>query len=58
MNLELTNQEKDMLVLVLENFIPDLRAQIASGVKHDWRVKLHEEEEVLKTILEKLKALK
>ncbi len=58
MNLELTNQEKDMLVLVLENFIPDLRAQIASGVKHDWKVKLHEEEEILKAVLEKLKASK
>jgi len=58
MNLELTNQERDMLILVLENFIPDLRVQIASGVKHDWRVKLHEEEEILKVILEKLKALK
>ncbi len=58
MNLELTNEEKDKLVLVLENFIPDLRAQIASGVKHDWKVELHKEEDILKAVLEKLKGLK
>ena len=58
MNLELTDQEKDMLVIVLENFIPDLRSEIASGVKHDWKIKLHEEEDILKEILEKLKKLK
>ena len=58
MNLELTDQEKNMLVMVLENFIPDLRAEIASGAKHDWKVKLHEEEDVLKEVLEKLKVSK
>ena len=31
MNLELTDQEKDILVLLLEKYIPDLRAEIASG---------------------------
>ncbi len=58
MNLELTDQEKDKLILVLENFIPNLRAEIASGVKHDWKVELHKEEDILKAILEKLKGLK
>ena len=58
MNLELTDQEKDKLILVLENFIPNLRAEIASGVKHDWKVALHKEEDILKAILEKLKGLK
>ncbi|GBE39715.1 hypothetical protein BMS3Bbin08_02346 [bacterium BMS3Bbin08] len=58
MNLELTNQEKDMLVMVLENFIPDLRAEIASGVKHEWKIKMHKEEDILKEVLEKLKGLK
>ena len=58
MNLELTDQEKDKLILVLENFIPNLRAEIASGVKHDWKVELHKEEDILKAILEKLKRLK
>jgi len=58
MNFELTDQEKDKLILVLENFIPNLRAEIASGVKHDWKVELHKEEDILKAILEKLKGLK
>ncbi len=58
MNLELTERERDMLLLVLENSIPELRAEIASGVKHDWRVELKNEEEILKGILEKLKGLK
>jgi hypothetical protein len=58
MNLELTDQEKDKLILVLEHFIPNLRAEIASGVKHDWKVELHKEEDILKAILEKLKGLK
>ena len=57
MNLELTDQEKDKLILVLENFIPNLRAEIASGVKHDWKVELHKEEDILKAILEKLNGL-
>ncbi len=57
MNLELTDQEKDKLILVLENFIPNLRSEIASGVKHDWKVELHKEEDILKAILEKLKGL-
>jgi len=56
MNFELTDKERDTLVLVLENFIPDLRAEIASGVKHDWKIELKNEEAVLKAILEKLKA--
>ncbi len=58
MNLELTSQEKDMLISVLENFIPNLRAEIASGVKHEWKVALHKEEDALKSILENLKGLK
>ena len=58
MNLELTDQEKDILVLLLEKYIPNLRAEIASGVKHDWKVEMHKEEDILKAILEKLKELK
>lgn len=58
MNLELTDQEKDVLVLLLENYIPNLRAEIASGVKHDWKIAMHKEEDTLKAVLEKLKELK
>ena len=58
MNLELTDKEKDMLVGVLKDYIPELRGEIASGVKHDLKMELKEEEAVLKVILEKLQALK
>lgn len=56
MKLDLNDKEKDLLVTTLENFIPELRAEIASGVKHDWKVELKDEEAVLKGILERLKS--
>jgi hypothetical protein len=58
MKLELTDKERDMLVGVLKDYIPELRGEIASGVKHDLKMELKEEEAVLKGILEKLNALK
>jgi hypothetical protein len=58
MKLELTDKEKDMLVGVLKDYIPELRGEIASGVKHDLKLELKDEEAVLKGILEKLMALK
>lgn len=58
MNLILTDKEKDMLIAVLKDYIPELRGEIASGGKHDFKQELKEEEGVLKGILEKLNALK
>jgi hypothetical protein len=58
MNLILTDKEKDMLIGVLKDYIPELRGEIASGGKHDFKQELKEEEGVLKGILEKLNALK
>jgi hypothetical protein len=58
MKLELSEKEKEMLVGVLKDYIPELRGEIASGVKHDLKQELKEEEAVLKGILEKLNALK
>ena len=58
MNLELTEREKNALVEVLNDYIPELRGEIASGVKHDLKVELKDEEATLKSIAEKLKALK
>jgi len=58
MNLELTDKEKTMLVGVLKDYIPELRGEIASGAKHDFKLELKEEEAILKGILEKLQALK
>ncbi len=58
MNLELTDKEREMLVGVLNDYIPELRGEIASGAKHDFKLELKEEEAILKVILEKLHALK
>jgi hypothetical protein len=58
MNLELSDKEKEMLVGVLKDYIPELRGEIASGVKHDLKQELKEEEAVLRGLLEKLNALK
>ena len=58
MNLELTGKEKDMLLGVLKDYVPELRGEIASGGKHDFKMELKEEEAVLKGIMEKLTALK
>ena len=57
MNLEIDINEKDKLVHVLEYFIPELRGEIASGVKHDWKVELKNEEKILKGVLDKLMRL-
>jgi len=57
MKLELTGKEKDTLIGVLKDYIPELRGEIASGVKHDLKVELKEEEAVLNEVLEKLKIL-
>ncbi len=58
MNLELTDKEKTMLLGVLKDYIPELRGEIASGAKHDFKMELKDEEEVLKGILDKLTVLK
>jgi hypothetical protein len=58
MNLELTEKQRDMLIGVLKDYIPELRGEIASGVKHDLKAELKEEEAVLKGILERLITLK
>ena len=58
MNLELTEKEKNMLVGVLKDYIPELWGEIASGVKHDFKLELKEEEDVLKGIMEKLNGFK
>lgn len=58
MNLELTAKEKEMLLGVLKDYIPELRGEIASGGKHDFKEELKEEEAVLKGVMDKLTALK
>ncbi|UCH82367.1 MAG: hypothetical protein JSW20_06955 [Nitrospiraceae bacterium] len=57
MNIELTEKERDNLVKVLDYFIPELRGQIASGVKHDWKMAMKDEEATLKDVQQRLKQL-
>jgi hypothetical protein len=57
MNLELTEKEKNALLEVLNDYIPELRGEIASGGKHEFKEELKIEEAVLKAIRDKLKAL-
>ncbi len=58
MNLELTAKERDALMVVLKDYLPELRGEIASGGKHEFKEDLKEEEAVLKEILDKLNVLK
>ena len=55
MNIELSDKEKTSLVSVLERNLTELRGEIASGVKHDWKVQMKEEKETLNNILLRLK---
>lgn len=57
MTLELSRKEKDMLTDVLKDYIPELRGEIASGGKREFRAELKEEKEVLTGILEKLNSV-
>jgi len=57
MQLELAENEKEILVLVLDSFISELRGEIASGVGRNIKGKLKNEEALLKAIAEKVKAL-
>lgn len=58
MNLDITVKERDKLVMVLENYIPELRGEIASGVKHDWKIAMKEEKVTLSEVLKRLKQLR
>jgi hypothetical protein len=57
MNLELTAKEKETLLGVLKDYIPELRGEISASAKREFRLELKDEEEILKGILEKLRAL-
>ncbi len=58
MNLDITDKEREKLVMVLENYIPELRGEIASGVKHDWKVAMKEDKITLSEVLNRLKQLR
>ena len=53
-NLELTKEEKDILAMVLENDLSDLRMEIADTDSMDFRETLKKKKDVLKKVLETL----
>jgi hypothetical protein len=56
MIVNLEKKERDLLITELEETtIPELRGLIASGMRKQLRDELKQDEEALKTVLEKLK---
>jgi hypothetical protein len=49
--LNVTDEEKGMLIEFLENYLSDLRAEVADTKSRDIRAMLKKKEEVLKKIL-------
>jgi hypothetical protein len=54
MNIELTNEVKDIVRHALEVYLSDLREEIVKTEKHEWKEGLHNEEDVLKWVIKKL----
>lgn len=54
-HLELTKEEKEMLIDILENDLSDLRMEIADTDKMDFREILKKQKGVLKKVLEILR---
>lgn len=52
--LDLTKEEKDILLDILENDLSDLRMEIADTDNMDFRETLKKQKEVLKKVLEML----
>jgi hypothetical protein len=53
-NLELTKEENDILTMVLESYLSDLRMEIADTDSMDFRESLKKRKDVLKKVLETL----
>ena len=53
-NLDLTKEEKDILAMVLESYLSDLRMEIADTDSMDFRESLKKRKDVLKKVLETL----
>jgi hypothetical protein len=53
-NLELTKEENDILAMVLESYLSDLRMEIADTDSMDFRESLKKRKDVLKKVLETL----
>ena len=53
-NLDITKEENDILAMVLESYLSDLRMEIADTDSMDFRESLKKRKEVLKKVLETL----
>lgn len=53
-NIDMTTEEKGILLDILENYISDLRMEIADTDKSDFKEKLKTKKEALNAILAKL----
>ena len=54
-HLELTQEEKEMLIDIMENDLSDLRMEIADTDSSDFREMLKKQKEVLRKVLETLR---
>lgn len=54
MNIELTDEEKIIVHNALETYLSNLREEIVKSEKHEWKVGLHNEQDILKKIIERL----
>ena len=54
MDLELTEEQAHIVHHALEVYMADLREEIANTERHEWRAGLHNEETVIRQVLEKL----
>jgi len=54
MNLELNEKEKETLKHALEVYLSDLREEIVKTEAHTWKRDLHQEEDIIKKIIQKI----
>jgi hypothetical protein len=52
--LEMTDEQTNTVRHALEVYLSDLREEIVKTEKHEWKEGLHNEEDVLKVMIEKL----
>ncbi|MFN3395427.1 MAG: hypothetical protein ACK4Z9_01360 [Thermodesulfovibrionales bacterium] len=54
MTLELNEKEKELLREILESYLSDLREEIVKTEDHRWKPILHEREDIIKKLIERL----
>jgi len=54
MNIDLSAEERKIIRHALEVYISNLREEIVKTEKHEWKTELHNEQEILKQVIDKL----